>query len=177
MHFRRGNAAISKFSFKIGGNILETVEKCKYLGVIFQEKNNFSLNCEALAKCGGRVLGSFISKIHNLKDFGFSSYEKLYNLCVVSILDYCSSVCGFKQYQTIDNIQHRALCYYFDVHRFTPILAIYGDSGWIPCVYRRWGNILRIWNRLIDMDNFRLTKKGPLRRTSNRTKVPTIVLT
>ena len=62
VHFRQGNAAISKFSFKIGDNILETVEKFKYLGVIFQEKNNFSLNCEALAKCGGRALGSFISK-------------------------------------------------------------------------------------------------------------------
>ena len=41
VHFRQGNAAVSKFSFKIGDNILETVEKYKYLGVIFQEKNNF----------------------------------------------------------------------------------------------------------------------------------------
>ena len=159
VHFRQGNAAVSKFSFKIGDNILETVEKYKYLGVIFQEKNNFSLNCEALAKGGGRALGSIISKIHNLKDFGFSSYEKLYNSCVVPILDYCSSVWGFKQYQTIDNIQHRALRYFLGVHRFTPILAMYGDSGWIPCIYRRWGNSLRLWNRLINMDDSRLTKQ------------------
>jgi hypothetical protein len=50
--------------------MLETVESYKYLCVIFHEKNNFSLNCDALAKGGGRALGSIISKIHNLKDIG-----------------------------------------------------------------------------------------------------------
>lgn len=159
MHFRRGRTQRSDYEFKIGNSVLETVDQYKYLGIIFHEKSDFTSNCEALAKGAGRALGSIISKIHKLKDFGFRSYEKLYNSCVVPILDYCSSVWGLKHYQCIDNVQHRALRYFLGVHRFTPILALYGDSGWIPSSYRRWGNALRYWNRLINMDSDRLTKR------------------
>ena len=79
VHFRYGNAAVSKLTHKTADNILETVEKRKYLGVIVQEKNNFCLNCEDLVKGGGRALGSIIIKMQNLKDFGFSSYERLFD--------------------------------------------------------------------------------------------------
>ena len=49
--------------------------------------------------------------------------------------------------------------YFLGVHRFAPTLALLGDTGWIPSVYRRWTCMLRFWNRLILMDNDRLTKK------------------
>jgi hypothetical protein len=42
------------------------------------------------------------------------------------------------------------------VHKFAPNLAINGDVGWLPSKERRWCNILRYWNRLMDMDNTRL---------------------
>ncbi len=42
---------------------------------------------------------------HNMKDFGFNTFEKLYNSCVIPILDYNSAVWGFKQYKHIDNVQ------------------------------------------------------------------------
>ena len=77
MHLRYGNAAVTKLTHKTADNILETVEKRTYLGIIFQEKNNFCLNCEDLVKGGGRALGRIIIKMQNLKDFGFSSYERL----------------------------------------------------------------------------------------------------
>lgn len=44
------------------------------------------------------------------------------------------------------------------VHRFTPILAITGDMGWVISTHRRWVNMLRLWNRLVNMDNSRLTR-------------------
>jgi hypothetical protein len=101
MHCRKGRAQRSVFEFKIGSSTLEIVEKYKCLGVIFNEKNYFYLNSESLGKAAGRALGG---KIHSLKDFGFKSYEKLYLSCVVPILDYCSSVWGFKKYQATDNV-------------------------------------------------------------------------
>ena len=45
------------------------------------------------------------------------------------------------------------------VHRFAPKLAINSDVGWLPAKERRWSNMLRFWNRLINMDNSRLCKK------------------
>ena len=40
-----------------------------------------------------------------------------------------------------------AIQYFMGVHRFATLLAVYGDTGWIPSQYRRWINIIRYWNR------------------------------
>lgn len=159
MHFRHGNSQRSEFEFRIGNSALETVDKYKYLGVVFHEKMDISHNCDVLSKAGGRALGSIINRIHGLKEFGFKSYEKLYDSCVTSILDYCASVWGYKNNQKIDNVQNRAMRYFLGVHRFTPVLAMVGDTGWIPSVYRRWQCMLRLWNRLLLMDDDRITKQ------------------
>jgi len=160
MHFRKGRTPQTQYDFKVGDNSLEIVDQYKYLGVIFQEKNNFRCNADTLAKAAGRALGSVINKVHGLKACGFRTYEKLYNACVVPVLDYGSSVWGHNHYQSTDNIQNRALRYFLGVCRFAPTLALYGDTGWIPCTHRRWCNMLRYWNRLIKMDDSRLTKRA-----------------
>lgn len=159
VHFRRNRTNRTNFTFKIGDNILEIKDHYKYLGVTFQEYNNFYTNCEALSKGAGRALGAIINKIHSLKDFGFRAYEKLFQSCVIPIMDYGSSTWGNKPFQSIDNVQNRALRYFLGVHRFAPTLALHGDTGWIPSLYRHWINILRYWNRLLVMDENRLTRK------------------
>ena len=55
-------------------------------------------------------------------------------------------------------IQNRAIRYFMGVHRFTPILAMPGDMGWVTSTHRRCVNFLRFWNRLVCMDNTRLIK-------------------
>ena len=137
VHFRKGRRKRTEFNFKIGQNIIELVETYKYLGVIFHEKSEFSQTVDTLATGGGRALGGIISKLHGLKDFGFKTFEKLYYSCVVPVTDYSSSVWGYKPYAQLDYIQNRAIRYFLGVHRFTPILAIVGDSGWLPSQYRR----------------------------------------
>ena len=41
------------------------------------------------------------------------------------------------------------------MHRFAPKLAINGDVGWLPAKERRY-NILRYWNKLINIGNSRI---------------------
>ena len=84
--------------------------------------NNYPVKC--LVKCS----------FYNFGDFGFKSYPKLFESCVVPILDYCASVWGYKHYQTIDNVQYRALRYFLGVHRFAPKLAVTADTGWLPVI-------------------------------------------
>ena len=140
-------------------SLIELVETYKYLGVIFQEKSDFTQTADALATGGGRALGGLISKLHGLKDFGFKTFEKLYYSCIVPVTDYGSAVWGYKNYAQLDYVQNKAIRYFLGVHRFTPILSLVGDSGWLPSQYRRWLAILRLWNRLILMDGSRLTKR------------------
>ena len=42
---------------------------------------------------------------------------------------------------------------------FTQLPVLYRDSVQEPTLYRRWTCILRYWNRLLKMDNSRLTKQ------------------
>ena len=79
--------------------------------------------------------------------------------CACIILLFSSDVWGFKSLDKIDMIQNRAIRYFMGVHRFTPILAITGDMGWVVSTSRRWANVLRLWNRLVNMGINRLTKK------------------
>ena len=131
-------------SFKIGNSNLESIDIYNYLGVTFYEKTVYTFNSELLEKTTGGALGSIINKIHGLKDCGFKTYDNLYNACVVPVLDYCSSVWVFKSYQNIDNVQNRTMRYFLGVHRFTPIPAMVGDTGWLSSVYRRWLAMLRV---------------------------------
>jgi hypothetical protein len=135
------------------------VSSYKYLGVIMNDKNDFGIHCNALAKGAGRALGSIINKLKLLRQYGFKTFEKLYSSCVIPVLDYCAGVWGYRHYQPADNVQNRAMRQYLGVHRFAPTLALIGDTGWLPCMYRRWMCMIRYWNRLILLPDDRLTKR------------------
>jgi hypothetical protein len=70
IHFRRGRAACTDVSFKIGENILQLVDSYKYLGVTFHCRGDFSINAEILGKSAGRALGKIIVKLRDLKELG-----------------------------------------------------------------------------------------------------------
>ncbi len=83
----------------------------------------------------------------------------MYHSGVTPILDYASGIWGYKKYENIYTFQNRAIHLYLGVHSFAPNLAINGDMGRICSLTRRKLEIIRMWNRLIKMDNIRLTKK------------------
>ena len=159
VHFRNSGKQRSNYQFHVGVHNLSYADSYKYLGVVFNEFLDLNLTAETLSLSGGRALGSVISKIHNFKSVGIQTYTKLYNSCVVPVMDYCSGVWGFKQHSKADVVQNRAIRYFLGVHRFTPTLALNGEVGWVPCKTRRWVNILRLWNRLVKMNDSRITKK------------------
>ena len=159
IHFRNKGKNRSNYVFQVGNETIEYTTTYKYLGIVLHENFDFTVTADTLFNSGGRAFGSMISKIHNFKDIGFEAYSKLYNSCVVPVTDYCSGVWGFRNFPKSDMVQNRAIRYYLGVHRFTLILALSGDMGWTISVHRRWLNIIRLWNRLVDMDDDRLTKK------------------
>lgn len=60
VHFRQSRIKRSEYKFKIGGNSLQTVDKYKYLGVMFHEFKDYKVNAERFSEAGGRALGSGI---------------------------------------------------------------------------------------------------------------------
>ena len=89
---------------------------------------------------------------------GYPTYTKLFESGVAPILDYCSSVWGYNILDKIDTIKNRAIRLFLGVHRFAANKTINADMGWISCLTRRHVNMLRLWNKLITMDDCRLVK-------------------
>ena len=160
IHFRNKGKRRSEYAFLyIGNKTIDYVSSYKYLGVVLSDNMDFNATVETLFNSGWRALGSMISKIHSFTAVGFETYTILYFSCVVPMMDYCSGVWGYRDFNKGDMIQNRAIRYFLGVHRFTPILAISGDMGWPVSLHRRWLNMLRLWIRLVGMDNNRLTKQ------------------
>ncbi len=90
---------------------------------------------------------------------GYNTYSRLYESLVTPVVDYGSAIWGTKGYSILDKIQNRATRFFTGVHKFAPTLGHVGDMGW--CNNRgRWDlNALRLWNRLVCLDDHRITKK------------------
>ena len=159
VHFRTSRTPKTDFNFMYDDEKLTIVPEYKYLGVIMDEHLNFNSCSKTLAESGGRALSAIISRLKSHKDVGFKSFTKVYDACVVPVTDYGSGVWGKFNVKHSDLVQNRACRYFLGVHNFTPIPALQAEIGWLPPKYRKYLNMLRLWNRLIKMSNDRLTKR------------------
>ena len=158
VHFRPKRIDRTESNFYLGNDTLEVVTEYKYLGVYLNEFLLYENTADTLSKSATRALGSVLNKFRSLKNMGFQSYTKLFDACVTPVLDYASEVWGFKDYNSSERVKINALRYFFGVHKFAAHQALYGDSGWIPGYIDRRCNMVRLWNRLVNMDESRLTK-------------------
>jgi hypothetical protein len=158
MHFRPAKTLQSKVIFKYGRAILEKVEQYKYLGIIFDSYLKYDKCIEVLSGSSGRALGAVISKFKTLRDLRYNTFKCMYEKCVVPIMDYGAEVWGLRKAGGCDQVQNKALRFYIGVHKFAPLLAIQGDIGWLTPINRRAICMLRLWNRIINMDEDRIPK-------------------
>ena len=159
VHFRPKRSPRTNYNFQFNNSNLEIVDKYKYLGVILNEYINYTLLSETLAGAAGRALSGVISKFKQIKNIRFYTFEKLYFANVVPVLDYASGVWGYNSYTEGDKIQNRAIRYFLGVHNKAALLGLEGDIGWSNCKIRQNVNMIKLWNRLVLMNNDRLTKK------------------
>ena len=159
VHFRPSNKSSSNFVFLYGKDTLRTVSTYKYLGIILDEFLNYNACIKTLSISGGRALGGVISKFKSFRNVGYNTFTKLYYAGVTPVLDYASGVWGYVRGDEIQHIQNRAMRYFLGVHRFCPIAGMQGDMGWVTPRLNRFLPIVRLWNRLLLMNNDRITKK------------------
>ena len=159
IHFRKSRVKKSTFVFNVGEKHLEIVSQYKYLGIVLDEHLNFNKASEVLGGAAGRALSVIISKFKNIHGMGYETFTKLFHSCVSPILDYSCCIWGFDNFKDIEKIQNQACRFYLGVHKFAPIIAVQGDMGWKTSRHRRMLHIMRYWNRLIKMNDARLTKK------------------
>ncbi len=158
MHFRSKNRHVSDFVFCVNDVPLSYVSEYKYLGIVLSENLDFEKTAELLSTAAGRALGSIINKVKCNKDLGYNTYTTLIDNCVAPILLYGSGVWGMKAFKCCEDVLLRACRFYSGVHRLSPIPGIRGDFGWLDCKSRWKLESIRLYNRLINMENNRLNK-------------------
>jgi len=159
VHFRKKRCNLTNVEFRLGNKIVKKVKEYKYLGVLLDEFMNFNATVDLLSGAAGRALGAIINKFKSHRNSSYNAFSKLFHSNVCPILDYCSGVWGYKNFQACEKIQYRAQRWYLGVHNKTPLLAIAGDMGWADSLTRRHTDMLRLWNRLIKLPDNRITKK------------------
>ena len=133
--------------------------KYKYLGITVDGHLKFDSCISVLASAASRALGAIISKFKELKNVGHLTYTKLYDSGVTPILEYSCAVWPCAKANEIDDIQNRAMRYFLGVHKYAPNAGLSGDMGWIKHSYNRYLCAFRFWNRLLNMEDSRLTKQ------------------
>ena len=159
VHFRRQRVARTDNVFKIFNEQLEVVSEYKYLGLYLDEFLNYEFGTDVLANSAQRALSKLIHKCKLNRDLGYSSYTKVYNSYVKTIIEYCASVWGHDSFFTVEGVTKRAIRSYLGVPRWTPLPFLYSEMLWLEHYFNTFQCKLRMYNRLIKMPLNRLQKK------------------
>ncbi len=159
IHFRPKKVPRSTVKFTCGKQSLDFVDSYTYLGIILDEHMSFSPCIKSQYLSGSRAFSSIVSKFNMYKNFTYDIFLQLYNSCVIPSMLYGAESWGFIHSKDILQIQYRALRFFMGVHQSTPIPAMMGDMGWTDILIKQSTCIIRFWNRLVEMDNCRITKR------------------
>ena len=130
-----------------------------YLGLLLTQHLDYSLMAKQVSSSASRALGLLISKCKSAGGLPFSTFTKLYDSTVGSIIAYGAAVWGCKKYQCITAVQNRALRFYLGAGRYTPNAAVNGDTGWDTVYQKQWKVVVNQWCRIRRMDPNKLNFK------------------
>ncbi len=137
----------------MGETVLCTIEQYKYLGLVLNDFLDFNIRAQVLSDATNRALGSIINKYKAINGLDYSTYTRLFQSGGCPIMNYGSEIWVFRHFDKVDSIQNKAFRIYLWVHRlFSPIAAINGDMGWTHSSVRQNVCIVRLWNRIINLD-------------------------
>ena len=123
----------------LGRDKLKLTDKYRYLGCTLNEYLDFKVTARTQAEGSSRALGKLLSKFYLNKGLGYETYKKLYNSCIVPIMDYNSAIWGYNE----------------KLYKYAPTAGVEGDLGWVRPLIRRKIEILRFWNRIVSLDDSR----------------------
>ena len=113
VHFRPKTYTLTDHLFMFDNGSLDIVPAYKYLGIHFDQHLTFQTASMTLSSSATRALGALKYKLRSLKECKFSTCSRLYFACICPILDYASAAWSFHQQSNIEQVQYKALRYFF----------------------------------------------------------------
>ena len=93
------------------------------------------------------------------KGFPLNIYQILYEACVCSITGYAAEIFGFRQYGSIEKLHSRAIRAFLGVPKTTPVAGLRSEINWLEPTSRTQLKLIRMYHRLLTMNDNFLTKK------------------
>ena len=123
--------------FRIGGEVIQMVAECKYLGVIIDEPLKGDRMMESVMENSRRALYGVNRLIRSLGNVGWETFTKLYMSYVRSSMLYAAEVWGLlcKNEYKLEKVQRAAIRSRLGVHSKFPLLGLELEAGWMPV---RW---------------------------------------
>ena len=159
MHIRTNRKQQSKFMFIFDMQPVPYCTAYKYLGANINEFLNYNFTADCLADSAGRALSSIITKMIKNGGFPFNVYSVLYDACVTSISDYASEIMGYTQYDSTVQLHTRAIRAYLGLPKNSCSVGVQSEVDWLLPEYRTQMKMVRQYNRIVSMDDSRLTKQ------------------
>ena len=122
VHFRLCSKSRSDIQFHCGGDVIETVNQYKYLGVIISE--HLDLMSKVVSQSASRALGLLIAKDKAFGGMPFQCFSSLVQL----VFNYSSELWGSRSYSWVCSLQNRACRYHLGLGRYGPNQAIMGSK-------------------------------------------------
>ena len=96
-----------------------------------------------------------------IKNGGFplNVYKNLFESCVCSVTDYGGEIWGYKEYESIKQVQLKGARAFLGVPKQTPIPGILADLNWLEPRSRTQLKMVRHFHRMVNLEDNRLTKK------------------
>ena len=151
VHFRPTHVNRCNRVFQIYGQPLSYVTSYKYLGLFFDEHLNYIEGTDTLANSGHRALSMVINKVCIARDVTLNVYNTMFDSYVRPILMYFSALWGHDEYDSIENVQFRAIQYYLGLSTNAPKIAMLKLMHWIPIRYHTYVEKCRLYNRICKM--------------------------
>ena len=159
MHIRTPRRAQSKFVFLFDMKPVPYCRSYKYLGANIDEFLDYNFTADCLADSAGRALSSVVTKMIKNGGFPYKVYTILYDACVTSIADYASEVTGFTQYKSSLKLHVRAIRAFLGLPKNSCTPGVLSEVDWLLPEFRTQLKMVRQYNRVLSMNDSRLTKK------------------
>ena len=103
-HFRTQSTDRTDFEFMLNDNILDIVPHYMYLGLLLTEVLNYNDMAKAVAKSASKslTLGLLIAKCKANGGFEYSTFTKLFDSFVMSVIEYGASIWGSRDFSCIN---------------------------------------------------------------------------
>ena len=112
-----------------------------------------------VAQAGTRALGKVISKFKQYGQDSYDCFKKLFESSVLPVILYSAGVWGFKEFSMLNTVQNRACRFFLGVPAQSPNVGTQGDMGWLSLSVACKVETTRLWSRIMNMNDNRLTKQ------------------